>query len=200
MKKAFVVLALLASAAACGSDPKVVVQASLEPGGAPVRDLPVQLLPYDRQAILDSLGRAYDEPEPELPQEVLQRQQALLADSAAVFQRNDSTVVLWRSVRAEIAAQLAAYRKAHSAWADSAYKDFPEAAQAAVAARELSEATDTTDASGRAELPGDLGQYWIYARYILPSSQLEWNVPVTLAGDSLKVELTRRNAKEKPLD
>jgi hypothetical protein len=200
MKRSFVVLALLVSAAACGSDPKVVVRASLEEGGTPIQDLPVQLLPYDRQVLLDSLAKAADDPEPTLPQEVLQQQQALVADSAAVFQRGDSTLIRWRAARAQVLGQLAAFRKAHSAWADSAYKDFPEVAKNAAAARQRSEASDTTDTSGRAEMEAELGQYWVYARYILPNSQLEWNLPVTLAGDSLVVALTRGNAKEKPLD
>ncbi len=75
MKRQFVVLALLACAAACGTDPKVVVRASLTPGGEPIADLPVQLLPYDREELLDSLAEAADDPEPALPQEVLQEQQ-----------------------------------------------------------------------------------------------------------------------------
>ena len=198
MKRHFVVLALLA-AAACGTDPKVVVHASLQEGGAPITDLPVQLLPYDRQALIDSLGKAADDPEPELPQEVLQQQEALQAEAAAVRQRGDTAVARWNAARRALSAQLAAHQRARAAWADSAYKDFPEVAKAAAAAKELSEASDTTDASGRAELPAEEGQYWVYARYVLPDTELEWNVRMTHTGDSTVVPLTRANAKERPL-
>jgi hypothetical protein len=199
MKRQFVVLALLALAAACGTDPKVVVRASLTPGGEPIADLPVQLLPYDREELLDSLANAADDPEPALPQEVLQQQQELAAESASVRQKGDTAVARWNAQRRAIAAQVAANTRARKAWRDSAYKDFPEAARAAAVARELSEAIDTTDATGRAELPAEEGQYWIYARYILPDTELEWNVKMTLTGDSTVVPLTRANAKEKPL-
>ncbi|HEX8361398.1 MAG TPA: hypothetical protein VF613_14890 [Longimicrobium sp.] len=199
MKRHLVMLALLAAAAACGTDPKVVVRASLEPGGAPISDLPVQLLPYDRDALIDSLGKAADDPEPELPQEVLQQQQALQAEAAAVRQKGDTALARWNAARRALSAQLAAHQRARAAWADSAYKDFPEVAKAAATARELSEAADTTDASGRAELPADEGQYWVYARYVLPETELEWNVRMTHTGDSTIVPLTRANAKEKPL-
>ncbi|HEX8210789.1 MAG TPA: hypothetical protein VF584_11480 [Longimicrobium sp.] len=199
MKRQFVVLALLACAAACGTDPKVVVRASLTPGGEPIADLPVQLLPYDREELLDSLAEAADDPEPTLPQEVLQQQQDLQAESASVRLKGDTAVARWNAQRRAIAAQVAANQRARAAWRDSAYKDFPEAARAAAVARELSEAIDTTDATGRAVLPAEEGQYWIYARYILPDTELEWNVKMTLTGDSTIVPLTRSNAKEKPL-
>ena len=199
MKRQLVVLALLVSAAACSADPKVVVRASLTPGGEPIADLPVQLLPYDREELLDSLGRAADDPEPELPQEVLQQQQALQAEAAEVRQKGDTAVARWNAQRRAMSAQIAAHARARKAWADSAYKDFPEAAKAAADAKELSEAADTTDERGRAELPADEGQYWIYARYVLPDTELEWNVKMTLAGDSAVVNLTRANARERPL-
>ena len=199
MKRKFVVLALVASAAACGTDPKVVVRATLTPGGAPIADLPVQLLPYDREELLDSLGRAADDPEPELPQEVLQLQQALSAESASVAQKGDTALARWTAQRRQVAAQTAATQRARAAWADSAYKDFPEVARAAAAARELSEAADTTDQTGRAELAAEEGQYWVYARYILPDVELEWNVKMTLTGDSAIVPLTRANAKARAL-
>lgn len=199
MKRQFVVLALLALAAACGTEQKVVVRASLTPGGEPIADLPVQLLPYDREELLDSLVEAADDPEPALPQEVLQLQEAVVAESASVRQKGDTAVARWNAQRREIAEKTAENQRARAAWRDSVYKDFPEAARAAAVARQLSEAIDTTDATGRAELPAEEGQYWIYARYILPDTELEWNVKTTVTGDSTIVPLTRANAKEKPL-
>ena len=59
-----------------------------------------------------------------------------------------------------------------------------------------SAATDTTDAQGIARIGADEGRFWIYAAYVLPDVTLEWNVPVTIRGDSTVVRLTRENAKE----
>ena len=199
MKRKFVVLALLVSAAACGTDPKVVVRASLTPGGEPISDLPVQLLPYDRQELLDSLAKAADDPEPKLPQEVLQQQQALQAEAAAVRLKGDTALARWNTQRRLLKARADSVQRARALWADSAYKDFPEVAKNAALAKELSEVSDTTDATGRAELPAEEGQYWVYARYILPDVELEWNIRMTHTGDSTIVPLTRANAKEKPL-
>lgn len=199
MKRKFVVLALLVSAAACGTDPKVVVRASLTPGGEPISDLPVQLLPYNREELLDSLGKAADDPEPRLPQEVLQQLQVLQAESASAHAKGDTVVARWRAQRRYLKAREDSVQRARAVWADSAFKDFPEVAKNAAAARELSEVSDTTDATGRAELPAEEGQYWIYARYILPDVELEWNVQITHTGDSTVVPLTRANAKVNPL-
>lgn len=64
--------------AAC-SQPEVVVEAVLpqEGGAEPLRlaDLPVRLLPYDRDAIFDSLETAFGEPEPQIPPEILAAQE-----------------------------------------------------------------------------------------------------------------------------
>ncbi len=64
---------------ACPRGPEVVVHAQAEALGAeqPVNlaDLPVRLIPYDRDAIFDSLEAAYPEPEPAIPPEILQQQQ-----------------------------------------------------------------------------------------------------------------------------
>lgn len=80
MKRFLVLLSALTplGLAAC-SQPEVVVEAQMpQPGAeAPVAlaDLPVALLPYDRDAIFDSLTAAYSEPEPQVPAEILQEQQ-----------------------------------------------------------------------------------------------------------------------------
>lgn len=82
MKRVLVMLSALAplALAAC-NDPEVVVQASYAEEGATERrtlaDLPVRLLPYDRDAIFDSLEAAYPEPEPPIPPEVLQQQEVV---------------------------------------------------------------------------------------------------------------------------
>ncbi|MGD8281560.1 MAG: hypothetical protein PVJ80_14280 [Gemmatimonadota bacterium] len=71
------VLALLFGVAACGPT-DVVVTMEIEvddPAGAgtvtqPLTDIEVRVLPYDRDAIFDSLANAYPEPEPEIPEEL----------------------------------------------------------------------------------------------------------------------------------
>jgi hypothetical protein len=64
--------------AACGQ-PEVVVQAALPEEGAEgpaaLADLPVRLLPYDRDAIFDSLEAAAAEPEPQVPADILEQQE-----------------------------------------------------------------------------------------------------------------------------
>ena len=200
MKRSFLLLILLASAAACDAGPKVVVRASLTPGGEPIADLPVQLLPYDRQELLDSLTKAADDPEPSPPQELLQQQQALQAEAAQVRARGDTALARWNAARKAVAARFARIDSARAAWKTETYKDFGEAAKLRTEASELSEAADTTDAAGRAELPAEEGQWWVYARYVLPETELEWNVKMTMSGDSVVVPLTRQNATERPLN
>lgn len=90
----FVVLPLLG--AAC-SKPEVQVRAELPgAGGAastPVADLPVRLLPYDRDAILDSLTRAAKRPEPQVPANLQPQRDSLVRLQAA-----------WRAANARLKA------------------------------------------------------------------------------------------------
>lgn len=72
------VLALLLGAGACGPA-EVVVMMEIEvddPSGAgtvaqPLSDIEIRLLPYDRDAVFDSMTAAYSTPEPEVPEELL---------------------------------------------------------------------------------------------------------------------------------
>jgi hypothetical protein len=73
-------------AAAC-SQSQVIVTAELEvpnPDGEgmvvrPLADTPVQLIPFDRDAIFDSLTAAFATPEPEVPADLLDAQAAIAA-------------------------------------------------------------------------------------------------------------------------
>ena len=82
MKRFLVLLsaALPLALAAC-EQPQVTVQAALPQEGAEgavaLGDLPVRLLPYNRDAIFDSLEAAYGEPEPEIPADLLEQQAAV---------------------------------------------------------------------------------------------------------------------------
>jgi hypothetical protein len=193
MMRPLAVLACLLLAAACGADPKVVVHAELD--GQPVADLPVRLLSYDREAILDSLATAREEPEPRYPQEVLQRLSAVQAEEARLRQSGDTAPRRLSAERQALQARLDTVRKARQAWLEKIREPFEEA----VADRSGGERADTTDASGRAELPAGEGKQWVVARYVLPETVLEWEMSITPRGDSTVVRLTRDKARSEPL-
>lgn len=99
MRRGKLVFTLLTSLAlaACGGG-EVVVTAEIEvsaPEGEgtvtrPLGDIEVQLLPYDRDEIFDSLAAAYPEPEPEIPDTLLAAQEAVAEAQAE-----------WRDAEAE---------------------------------------------------------------------------------------------------
>lgn len=80
MKRFLMLVALLAplGLAACGQ-PLVVAEAAITEEGTGERlalgNLPIRLIPYDRDAVFDSLEQAYPDPEPAIPPEILQQQQ-----------------------------------------------------------------------------------------------------------------------------
>ncbi len=83
MKRLLLILATGFGAAmlgACGGG-QVIVQietATVEGGDViALQDLEVQLLPYDRDAVFDSLASAYPEPEPPIPDTLIQLQAAV---------------------------------------------------------------------------------------------------------------------------
>lgn len=81
MKRSFVLSTLLLVLLAACQRNQVVVEAALSgPDGEPqpLAELPVRLLPYDRDAIFDSLEAAYAEPEPAIPQDLLEQQQEII--------------------------------------------------------------------------------------------------------------------------
>ena len=60
--------------------------------------------------------------------------------------------------------------------------------------------TDTTEAAGYVQLAVAPGNYWVHARYELPTEELYWNVPITVVrGEPLEVRLTRANALSRPI-
>jgi hypothetical protein len=194
MKRSLVVLVFMA-AAACDAGPKVVVRAEVD--GRPVADLPVRLLAYDRQAILDSIAEAREEPEPRIPQEVLQRLSAVQAEEARLRQTGDTALARVRAERQALLARVDTLRKARAAWLEEIREPFEEAARERGGGS--GEPADTTDAAGRAEMEAGAGRWWLVARYVLPQTVLEWQVPVNLRGDSAVVTLSRENATSEPL-
>lgn len=82
---------------ACGSG-EVVVQAQRDGAdGTPMalKDLEIFLLPYDRDAIFDSLQAAYPEPEPVIPDSLIALQDAV-ADAKAEY---DGVQIQWSVLR-----------------------------------------------------------------------------------------------------
>lgn len=194
MKRPAWVLALVV-AAACGSGPKVVVRASLDEAG-PIADLPVRLLPYDRQAILDSIAAEREAPEPVLPQDVIQRLRAILAEEARLAP-GDSALGALRAERQALQVRADSFAKAREEWLADNRERYERAVQAKLGSE--TERVDTTDAAGRAVVEAGEGRWWLTARYVLPESVLEWEIPITVRPDSTVVALTRANAKETPL-
>lgn len=192
--------ALLGAAAACGGGQKVVVRASMDgAGGQPIADLPVTLVPYDQQAILDSLAEADSTPQPKLPRDAVARLRSLQAEEAAVKQRNDTAgVSRIEAQRRAYLAQLDSVRKARVAWLKDEQDDYDEAVKA-WNPHGYPTRTDTTDARGRAAFGAAKGTWWAVARYVLPDEVLEWSVPVKPGkSDSVVVRLTPSNAQHLP--
>jgi|GEM_PF-1427902 len=201
MKRPLWGIALLLAAAACGGETdNVVVRASLGPGGTqPVADLPVRLLPYDRRAILDSLGAEDDSPLPKFPADAMERLRMLQAEAARVKPRGDSAAARVEAQRRVLMAQMDSVRKAREKWLEDRREDFEAAVKERTTNTGATEHTDTTDAKGRASFAVDPGRWYAVSRYVLPDAVLEWQVRVNAEkSDSSTVRLTRQNAREEP--
>jgi hypothetical protein len=95
-------LALLLAAGACGPAQVVVtMQVTVdnpEGGGSvtqPLPDIQVELLPFDRDAVFDSLTRAFPSPEPAIPQELLDAREEV----AQAQQRWQQATSRWNTLR-----------------------------------------------------------------------------------------------------
>lgn len=194
--KRLLLLAACLAAAGC-SDSKVVVSASLAQAGEPVADLPVFLLPYDRQALMDSLAKASDEPEPTIPSALVTQLESLNARERQLSAAGSAEVRVVRAQRAAVQAQLDSIRVNRRRWRQQVFADFDSVAEMKMAELGTTAATDTTDAQGNASIAADEGRFWVYAAYVLPDVTLEWNLPVNVRGDSTVVRLTRENATER---
>jgi hypothetical protein len=194
--KRLLLLAACLAVAGC-SDSKVVVHATLAEAGQPVADLPVYLLPYDRQALMDSLAEAAGQPEPAIPSALVTQLESLNARERQLAAAGDSTLRQVRAQRTAVQAQVDSIRVGRRRWRQEVFAEFDSLSAAKMAELGAGAATDTTDATGTAQIKADEGRFWIYASYVLPDVTLEWNVPVTVRGDSAVVRLTRENATER---
>jgi len=248
-----VALASLALVACPG--PELYVQASLEDretGEArPLAELPVRLVPFDRDAIFDSLSAAAPEPEPAIPQDLVQRQNEIrdaeqewrtaenawnqargrlreigeetqrmqqeglrgtpqyqqrfrefeqLENREREMRRSmDEAFQRFDTLQREVLAQADSIRAIREAWEDRAFADYNRIVQDTLDRLGREEVVDTTDANGRVRFRPREGRWWVHSRYTLPYSELYWNVPIQIEGDSVEVILNRGNAEERPL-
>lgn len=175
--------------AAC-ADPEVVVEvvAAGAEGAAPepVARLPVRLLPYDRETILDSL-RAAAPPEPVIPPELRAQARAdSLAETLGILEaRHREVKQTGGPLPARDRRRLDSLRLAREAWADAAFASFPERARARLAALRRPALADTTGPDGLARFRAPRGRWWVHARW----RGREWNVPVVVGRRGVRVRL-----------
>lgn len=97
-----IAMALLVAAAACGPA-KVVVTMQLDMPSAEgqdtatqaLKDVEVNMLPFDRDSVFDSLSQAYETPEPAIPQWLEQRRDSV----QAAYQRWQDAEHRWANLR-----------------------------------------------------------------------------------------------------
>jgi hypothetical protein len=105
MKRSFVLFSLLLAVVttACERN-RVVVEAALEPQAdqeqRALESLPIRLLPYDRDAIFDSLEAAYAEPEPQIPADLLEQRDQIIAAETEWRQSEDRWSIARDSLQA----------------------------------------------------------------------------------------------------
>jgi hypothetical protein len=124
MKRGFLPLTALALAGITACSPaQVVVTAEVEvedpiSGEAitrPLPDLEVTLLPYDRDAIFDSLTAAASAPEPEIPSELIAAQQAI-AEAQSAWREAENRWATIRDTLQKISGAMEEYSPAEGAY------------------------------------------------------------------------------------
>jgi hypothetical protein len=244
---------LVLVAAACGPG-EVVVDIELEMldpetgERAPrtIEDVRVQLLPFDRDFIFDSLAEAADRPEPQFPRELVARRDSLRLfqeqwrDAEAEWlalreqlgqiagemedynpaearyrelfaqfdqvegryvsaeRRKDDAFARFDRLQQEAFAEMEQARAQLESWEDEAYADYGNIVAERLRESRLEILADTTDSSGRAHFRPRPGEWWVYARYQLPTVELYWNLPVQVErGEPVEVRLREENAQER---
>lgn len=88
-------------------------------------------------------------------------------------------------------------KAARQTWSDGAFASVDSVMEAKIEQLGREEMVDTTDAAGVVTFFPKKGKWWIYARYQLPYQELYWNVPIEVTGDSVRIVLSRENAKKR---
>lgn len=236
---------------ACGSGEVIIIAAlgdGADPNARPLNAVEVQLLPYDRDQVFDSLASVASEPEPEVPADLLAAQEeiaqarqewrttdnrwAVVRDSlniigdqldpadrdtrayqelfdrwedldierARLARDRDQLFEVFTGLQEATIDRMDAVRFERQDWADQAFADVGIVFAARIEASGLDMAADTTDVAGRAVIQVPPGDYWVHARYELPSEELYWNIPITVVrGEPQEVRLSRENAEVRPV-
>jgi hypothetical protein len=213
-----------------------------------IEDLPVQLVPFDRDFIFDSLTRAAPTPEPQFPDELLARRDSLLVfqqewrDAEAEWlalrerltnivdemeaynpaetryqelfrefnqvearyqaeeRRKDEAFVRFDELQQATFAELQDARAQIEAWEDEVFAPYGQILQDRLRESRREILADTTDATGRARFRPSPGEWWVHARFQLPTVELYWNVPIQVVrGEPVELRLTRGNAEERDI-
>lgn len=254
MKRRIIVPGLTAATAAvaltaCGPvDVTIIAELGEGAEAQPLNAVVVEVLPFDRDMVFDSLASAAPRPEPQVPADLLAMQEeiaqarndwrnaetqwAVLRDTLQKLEealeglnvrerRYQELFLQWEGLEPDYQAadramtsrfaeftalQDAAIGRMDSInfvlddWAQEAFAEVDVVFAAKTDASGLAIATDTTEAAGDARLSLAPGNYWVHARYELPTEELYWNVPITVVrGESLVVRLTRENAESRPI-
>lgn len=124
---------------------------------------------------------------------------ALEGDVAGAERTSREAFRRFTSLQNRYASQADETRRAREQWADAAYADIDRVIDARLRESRLTEHADTTNQNGIARFRGlKKGNWWIHARYDLPFEELYWNVPITVDGEDVQVQLTRENAEVRP--
>jgi hypothetical protein len=210
----------------------------------PVENLEVQLVPFDRDAIFDSLTAAAPRPEPGFPAELQVMQDSLFAAQetqrqaesewlalrerlqqitremeqysraegqylvlfreseqlfervAAAERRQTDAFRRVEELQSRVLGDLNVARLEQEAWEDEAFEDYFDVVARRVQALRRDIAYDTTNAQGMAAVRVPPGDWWVHARYTLPTEELYWNIRVNVErGDPIRVFLSRENAE-----
>ncbi|CAN5639024.1 hypothetical protein BH23GEM11_BH23GEM11_20470 [soil metagenome] len=210
----------------------------------PISSMEVQLFPFDRDALFDSLTAAAPSPEPGFPEELELVQDSLFAAQeaqreaesewlalrerlgeisremeeyspaegqyqvlftefntlegrvTAAERRQDEAFAQVEEIRSRVLGDLAQARIRQEQWEDEAFANYPEILEARLRESRQVIMHDTTDAMGQATFRPAPGEWWVHARYILPTQELYWNIRVDVErGDPLQVRLSRENAE-----
>jgi len=79
----------------------------------PVTDLPLQFVPFDRDAIFDSLGAAAATPEPQMPQHLIVARDSI-AEARQQWQEAESQWLTYRDQLQDISSQMTQYNPAEA--------------------------------------------------------------------------------------
>lgn len=258
MRRSILAFAALGSLAVAACSPaEVVVTGQLEQPGATEDEGPetvmlsgmvVELIPFDRDVVFDSLEAAAESPEPEIPPDLLEAQEQI-AEAQQEWQQSETRWNALRDTLQTLTAELDRYspgegqyqvlyqewedleaqyqrvegqqqqafqvydslvkanlqrseevRIQRENWANEAFTGAEEIFTARMRESGRDMVVDTTSADGVARFTGmEAGEWWVHARYELPTTELYWNMPVTVEGGEVaEIRLTRENAEVRP--